>query len=72
DTGCGIDDEDLPYIFQPFFTKKTQGTGLGLALVQKIVSVHKGDIEVENLEGAGVRFTIRLPLDQIFIDDEAG
>jgi len=70
DTGCGISEEDLPHIFQPFFTKKTQGTGLGLALVQKVVSVHKGEIDVKNLENAGVRFTIRLPMDQTFSDDE--
>ncbi|MBN2297323.1 MAG: PAS domain S-box protein, partial [Deltaproteobacteria bacterium] len=72
DTGFGIEEQDLPYIFQPFFTKKTKGTGLGLALVQKIVSVHNGEIDVENLENAGVRFTIRLPMDQTFSDDDVG
>lgn len=61
DTGPGIPAEQLAKIFIPFFTTKASGTGLGLALVQKIVFAHNGRIEVENTEAGGARFTILLP-----------
>ena len=70
DTGCGIEEEDLPHIFLPFFTKKSKGNGLGLALVQKIVEMHQGEIDVKNLEGKGVGFAIRLPMNQSFPENE--
>jgi signal transduction histidine kinase len=49
-------------IFVPFFTTKSNGTGLGLPLVQKAVIAHNGRIEVQNIELHGVRFVITLPL----------
>ena len=61
DTGTGISDENLAKIFEPYFSTKETGTGLGLAIVQKIVDVHNGTIGVESQEGAGTRFTVKLP-----------
>ena len=61
DTGKGIPAHQLSKIFLPFFTTKTHGTGLGLALVQKIVLAHNGRIEVQSVEGKGTRFAITLP-----------
>jgi len=62
DTGVGISEENLSRIFVPFFTTKTKGTGLGLAVVQKIVENHGGHIEVSSCVGKGTRFTIMLPI----------
>jgi len=61
DTGCGIDEADMPYIFNPFFTKKSYGTGLGLSQVVKIVDQHRGSVTVQSRKGQGTRFTITLP-----------
>jgi len=61
DTGPGIAPENLGQIFEPFFSTKAKGTGLGLALVQQIVSEHGGRIEVDCPPGGGTRFTILLP-----------
>ena len=62
DTGKGISSEDLPYIFEPFFTRKTQGTGLGLPISRKIVQEHGGEITVESEVGKGSAFTVYLPM----------
>lgn len=70
DTGPGIPDEHLDKIFLPFFTTKEKGTGLGLALVHKIVLAHHGQISVESMEGIGTTFTVRLPL-QMPLDIDA-
>lgn len=61
DTGCGINQEDLSDIFEPYFTTKLSGTGLGLAIVHNIVKAHKGRIEVASNTGAGTVFKIFLP-----------
>lgn len=61
DQGCGIPAEDIEKIFEPFFTTKSQGTGLGLAVVKKIVDSHGGSVSVESAVGAGSRITLRLP-----------
>jgi len=61
DSGAGIAPGDLAKIFDPFFSTKAQGTGLGLALVQQIVIDHGGTIEVDSAPGAGTTFTLRLP-----------
>jgi PAS domain S-box-containing protein len=63
DTGCGIPSERLDKIFLPFYTTKTKGTGLGLALVHKIVLLHNGRIQVDSEEGKGTTFRILLPLE---------
>ena len=62
DTGPGIPSNKLKKIFDPFYTTKQAGTGLGLFVCQRIVQSHGGIIEVMSTEGRGTRFTIRLPL----------
>jgi two-component system sporulation sensor kinase A len=61
DDGSGIESEVLPKLFQPFFTTKAKGTGLGLWLSQRIVQDHGGSIAVESVKGKGTTFTITLP-----------
>lgn len=58
DNGSGIDKEDLPKIFDPFFTKRAKGTGLGLSVVQKIVEENNGEISVKSILGKGTVFTL--------------
>ena len=62
DDGSGIAEEDLPLIFEPFFTRKGAGTGLGLSITQRIIEEHHGKVRVESAPGEGTRFTIELPL----------
>jgi PAS domain S-box-containing protein len=64
DTGCGIKPEDLKNIFNPFFTTKPQGTGLGLAVTHKIIQEHDGRVKVESVWGGGTAFRIYLPLEK--------
>ena len=61
DDGPGIEPSDLPRLFEPFFTTKREGTGLGLATVQRIVDAHGGTVEVDSAPGRGAAFTVRLP-----------
>ena len=67
DTGCGIPDEDLPQIFDPFYSTKTEGKGLGLGLsvVYGIIDRHKGTVTVESEPEKGTVFTIHLPAEKI-------
>jgi two-component system, sporulation sensor kinase E len=62
DTGGGISQEQIARIFEPFYTTKKKGSGLGLMIVQRIVRAHGGKIEVESHVGQGTTFRIRLPL----------
>lgn len=62
DDGCGIAPECQKKIFDPFFTTKASGTGLGLALSQRIINAHQGDIQLVSEPGHGAIFTIILPL----------
>jgi two-component system nitrogen regulation sensor histidine kinase GlnL len=62
DTGVGIDERDMRKIFTPFFTTKGKGTGLGLALVQKILVYHGGRAAVESRKGKGTTFRVYLPV----------
>jgi PAS domain S-box-containing protein len=61
DSGCGIAPDQLRNIFSPFFTTKEKGTGLGLAVAEKIVEAHGGTIEAQSKPDDGSVFTIRLP-----------
>ena len=63
DSGGGISEENIKKIFEPLFTTKTKGTGLGLATCQQIVAKHGGTIQVESTPGEGSTFTVRLPFD---------
>ncbi len=62
DTGSGIPPENLDRIFEPYFTTKEGGTGLGLALARRIILEHRGSIRAENVPGGGARFVIAVPI----------
>lgn len=64
DTGPGIPPEELGSIFEPYFTTKSEGSGLGLMIVQRIVRDHGGEIEVHSEPNAGTTFTVFLPRDE--------
>jgi signal transduction histidine kinase len=61
DNGRGISKEDLPKIFEPLFTTKQNGTGLGLASCKSIIENHGGTIECSSIVGKGTVFTVSLP-----------
>jgi len=61
DSGPGVPEEDLPRIFDPFYTTREGGSGLGLALVHRAVEVHRGAVLVERADEGGARFAIYLP-----------
>jgi len=62
DTGAGIPEERISYIFEPFYTSKGEGSGLGLAITHNIISDHNGEIKVESRENEGTEFIMILPL----------
>ncbi len=62
DTGVGIPEEDLGRIFEPFFTSKEEGTGLGLVVSRQIVEAHGGHITVDSRPGEGTVFSVTLPV----------
>jgi signal transduction histidine kinase len=62
DTGGGIPQEQINRIFEPFYTTKKKGTGLGLMIVQRIIRAHNGRVELESHAGRGATFRIWLPL----------
>jgi PAS domain S-box-containing protein len=61
DTGAGLSLEDLAKVFQPLFTTKARGIGLGLAISKTMVEAHGGSIDAQSKPGAGSTFTVRLP-----------
>jgi two-component system, sporulation sensor kinase E len=61
DTGGGMSPENLSRVFEPYFTTKPSGTGLGLLIVRRIVREHGGELSIESTQGKGVTLTIRLP-----------
>ncbi len=67
DTGCGISEDNMNKIFQPFYTTKDakNGTGLGLAICYEIIQEHGGKIKVKSTVGKGTTFSIKLPITQV-------
>jgi two-component system sensor histidine kinase HydH len=63
DSGGGIPEENLARIFEPYFTTKADGSGLGLTIARRIVEVHGGAIRARSEHGGGTRFEISVPLD---------
>ena len=61
DTGTGMAPEELPRIFQAYYSTKSHGTGLGLPTTRRIIREHGGTIQVESEPGKGTRFLILLP-----------
>jgi signal transduction histidine kinase len=68
DRGSGIDPKHANNIFNPFFTTKPEGVGLGLAIVSKIVDEHGGKIAVESEPGKGSIFRVLVPMDALTMD----
>jgi signal transduction histidine kinase len=64
DTGCGIAQKDQASVYDPFFTSKTRGAGLGLTMVHQIIMNHNGEIEIKSQEGKGTQVTLSFPLKQ--------
>lgn len=64
DTGRGIPPENIPRLFDPFYTTKEKGTGLGLSVADKIMEIHQGYIEVDSKVGQGTCFSLYLPVKQ--------
>ena len=69
DNGCGISDEKLKEIFNPFVTTKEGGTGLGLSIIQRIVNEHGGRIEVESKKNRGTQFKLFLPIERPYSEE---
>ncbi|MGH9462580.1 MAG: two-component system sensor histidine kinase NtrB, partial [Vicinamibacteria bacterium] len=61
DTGVGIETDELPKIFDLYYTTKSRGSGIGLSMVYRIIQLHDGDVKVDSTPGQGTRFTITLP-----------
>jgi signal transduction histidine kinase len=62
DTGPGVDVATIEQLFQPFYTTKSKGTGLGLPIARRIVESHGGEISVENVPPHGARFSLFVPV----------
>jgi signal transduction histidine kinase len=62
DEGPGLPEGESSRIFEPFFSRRKGGTGLGLCIVQRVAEAHGGEVTAENRPGAGARFTLVLPL----------
>lgn len=62
DRGSGMDKETLSRLFEPFYTTKEKGTGLGMAIAKKITELHKGDLLITSKKGEGTTATVRLPI----------
>lgn len=62
DNGSGIDPENADKIFEPFYTSKVQGTGLGLAVVKSVATAHQGDVKLISRKGEGAHFCLKFPV----------
>ncbi|HUW22638.1 MAG TPA: PAS domain S-box protein [bacterium] len=64
DNGMGIGKEDLERVFEPFFTRKSKGTGLGLTICNELVNLHSGRIDIKSKKGKGTSITVSLPIER--------
>lgn len=64
DTGAGVSEEDMERLFQPLFTTKARGIGLGLTVVKNLTEANGGAVEVESMPGSGTTFTLTLPIEE--------
>jgi signal transduction histidine kinase len=71
DTGCGIREELQARIFEPFYSTRSGGTGLGLSTTRKIIEAHGGSLELQSEPSRGSKFTVRLPAAPVVDDDHA-
>ncbi|MBE0557301.1 MAG: hypothetical protein IH628_08720 [Proteobacteria bacterium] len=71
DTGCGIREQDRQRIFEPFYTTRDTGTGLGLAVVNRIIAAYRGKIHMQSESGKGTAFTLWLPILDVVVAAEA-
>ena len=71
DNGCGIAQDKLAKIFNPFYTSKSTGTGLGLGVAKKVIDAHRGTIDVSSTVGVGTEFKISVPLADAVREEEA-
>jgi len=62
DNGCGMTEEQMSKIFEPYYTTKSSGTGLGLTVLFKIMKQHEGDVTVHSTPGKGSEFTLQIPV----------
>src|ERR1700722_7522117 len=70
DNGCGIADDKIAKIFNPFYTSKSNGTGLGLGVAKKVIDSHRGTIEVHSKVGQGTEFVLAIPLSDAIRDND--
>ncbi|MBN2373165.1 PAS domain S-box protein, partial [bacterium] len=63
DSGIGIKEKDIPHLFEPFYSKSSEKTGLGLSIVLGLIEMHNGRIKIESQEGKGTTVNIHLPVD---------
>jgi PAS domain S-box-containing protein len=72
DTGCGMTEEQIKHMFEPFYTTKSQGLGLGLFFAATVIEQHSGSVEVRSASGKGTEVTIKLPLEKGKADGASG
>ena len=76
DTGYGIGEEELPYVFEKFFRSENPqvieqtGSGLGLAITSEIVRLHGGEVDVDSELGEGTHFAIKIPKEDFYVGQE--
>ncbi|HEY9402988.1 MAG TPA: ATP-binding protein [Pyrinomonadaceae bacterium] len=64
DTGCGMTDEQIEKVFEPFYSTKSQGLGLGMPYAKKVIEQHHGAIHIESRRDEGTQITVELPAEK--------